>query len=168
MLGPILLTLAAKHGIPMISGMISEQLQMKAVKKMHALDLEKISKTQQMMNKKIHGKNIQLSEGFLPNESIEDLGRRKWEEYHSKVDSLPENASEWQVKEALGQIVDNIQVYPCETCKKNALTNLKTHPILTATTKTKQEAQQGLCNFHNAVRTMLKKEITHNCDQFAQ
>jgi len=162
------MTLVAKHGIPMISGLISEQLQIKAAKKMHALDLEKIDKTKRMMNQKIHGKNIELSEGFLPSETIEDLGRRKWEEYHSKVDSLPDNASEWQVKEALGQIVDNIQVYPCETCKKNALINLKKHPILTGSTKTKQQAQEGLCNFHNAVRTMLNKEITHTCDQFVQ
>lgn len=157
----------ARHVIPMATNYVMEKMNQNNQKKIHQLEIQKYQKIKLALGSSdgsTNGSTISLSKGFLPKESIDDLGRRKWDEYHKKIDSLPENSSQVQVHNALKEIIDNIKVYPCLTCRENSLRNLKKFPLLTSSVKTKKDGQKRICGFHNVVREMLNKPITHNCD----
>lgn len=105
-----------------------------------------------------------LSIGIERNETLESLGRRKWKEFETFLDALPQNASPGEVRTALNKIQANIvNDYPCESCKVNAINNLKKKPLISQDVQSKKDAQRKLCEFHNVVNEMLGKPITHNC-----
>ena len=132
-------------------------------KKLDAFN-ERIAKLQAVTSQK-SSYGPKLTTGILRNESLEDLGRRKWSEYQTLLEALPENASTSQVHSVLSKIQTNMtKDYPCETCKVNSKTNLKKFPLVIPSVTTKKDAQKRLCGFHNIVREMLGKEITHNCE----
>lgn len=168
----MLAQIAIKNGVPLLTNYFIEKGTENKMKRIHQLETQRINKIQLALSdspssstySSTKGSTIKLSKGFLPKESIEDLGRRKWSEYHNAIDSLPENASQVQVHNALKQIVDNIKVFPCLNCRENAIKNMKKYPLLISSIKTKREAQQRICGFHNTVNEMLDKPITHNCD----
>ncbi len=106
-----------------------------------------------------------LTTGIKENESVEALGRRKWREFENVIADLPENASPSLINETLNAINSNIvNDFPCEECRQNAIINLKKSPLITPESQTKKDAQLKLCKFHNTVREMLGKPITHNCE----
>jgi len=110
-------------------------------------------------------KSIKLTTGVLGNESVADLGRRKWTEYEKFLEALPDNATSTQAQKALNQIQSNIvNDYPCESCRENSAANLKKFPLSTTSIISKKDAQKRLCGFHNIVREFLGKEISHNCE----
>ncbi len=105
-----------------------------------------------------------LTIGIKRNETLESLGRRKWKEFETFLDALPENSSPGEVRTALNKIQANIvNDYPCESCKVNAINNLKKTPLISADVQSKKDAQRKLCEFHNVVNEMLGKPITHDC-----
>ena len=168
----MLAQIAIKNGVPLLTNYLIEKRTEVKMKKIHQLEYQRLDKIKKTLSGSTtsltygstKGPTIKLTKGFLPKESIEELGRRKWSEYHNAIDSLPENSSQVQVHNALKQIIDNIKVFPCLNCRENAIRNMKKYPLLTSSIKTKREAQQRMCGFHNVVREMLNKPITHNCD----
>jgi len=109
-------------------------------------------------------KSLKLTTGILGNESVEDLGRRKWTEYEKFLNTLPDNATPSEAQSALQQIESNIvNDYPCESCRENSAKSLKKFPLSTVSVISKKDAQKRLCGFHNVVREFLGKDITHDC-----
>lgn len=106
----------------------------------------------------------QLSTGILEGEDKIALGNRKWKEYENHVSDLSENASEGEVQIALKEIEVNIsESYPCEDCRTNAVVNLVKFPLTHNSVKTKSQAKERLCGFHNVTNKSLDKPITVNC-----
>lgn len=105
-----------------------------------------------------------LPEGWEEGESIEDLGHRFWLGYHAAVDSLPDDAEKSQVQKMLKQIEKNVRVFPCPSCRENAIDILENDPLVKPGIETKQDAQIALCNFHNHISEHLGKE-TVSCEQ---
>lgn len=125
---------------------------------------QKINKLETVISKVSPTKAV-LTTGILGNESQDDLGRRKWTEYEKFLKALPDNATPTQVQQALSQIQNNItKDYPCEDCRENSIESLKKFPLSTSSVSSKKDAEKRLCQFHNIVREMQGKEITHNCD----
>lgn len=116
-------------------------------------------------NGKTLGQNqpkVKLPSGFKEGESIPDLGRRYWTGYHKVIDSLPEDATEDQVKEALEKIEKNARDFPCPSCRENAIEILDKNPLVIEGIKTKKDGQISLCEFHNRVSLHVGNK-TVNC-----
>lgn len=149
--------------VPLVKEGLAAYAEGKAQEKKLDAFNQRIVKLQNMTGSKSPS-GPKLTTGILGNESVEDLGRRKWREYETVLEALPDNAAPSQVQSTLQKIQTNItKDYPCESCRENAKQNLKKFPLITTSVATKKDAQKSLCNFHNVVREMLGKEITHNC-----
>ncbi len=157
----------AGQSVPLIQQFIRSSLEGNAEEKKMAIMKRKISQMQNVVNTgKSPGRVSipKLTIGIRKNETLESLGRRKWKEFETFLDVLPDNAAPGEVRTALNKIQANIvNDYPCESCKVNAINNLKKAPLISADVQTKKDGQRKLCEFHNVVNEMLGKPITHDC-----
>jgi len=157
----------AGQSVPLIQQFIQSSVESKAEEKRMHIMKRKISQMQSVVRSNDSPGRVSLPKltiGIRKNETLETLGRRKWREYETFLDSVPENASPGEVKTALNKIQANIvNDYPCESCKVNAINNLKKAPLISVDVKTKKDGQRKLCEFHNMVNEMLGKPITHDC-----
>lgn len=154
------------ESVPLAQKMIESYAIGNADERRMKLATSRINQMEKVLSKvKPSTSGQKLSKGVLQNESIQMLGRRKWKEYKTFLESLPENAPASEVQTALKKIDSNIRKdYPCTDCKENSIVNLKKSPLITSKSQTKKQAQIRLCNFHNVTREFLGKPITHNCE----
>jgi len=95
--------------------------------------------------------------------SSPNLSARCWR-ILSESGELKNSSNCLEITTALNKIQANIvNDYPCESCKVNAINNLKKAPLISVDVKTKKDGQRKLCEFHNMVNEMLGKPITHDC-----
>lgn len=156
----------ASRSVPLIQQFVDASIENNAEQKRIRIVNDKIKKMQIAISSKKPGISTpKLTKGIFGNETVEQLGQRKWIEYENFLEALPNDASPIQVKSALKQIEsDAIKDYPCEECRINSVKNLKKSPLIAPGVQSKKDGQKRLCEFHNTVREFLGKPITHNCN----
>jgi len=152
----------AGQTVPLVQQFIQYSIDGNAEEKKMKIMKRKINQMQDNSPGRVSSPKLTI--GIKRNETLESLGRRKWKEFETFLDVLPENSSPGEARTALNKIQANIvNDYPCESCKVNAINNLKKTPLISADVQSKKDAQRKLCEFHNVVNEMLGKPITHDC-----
>ena len=153
------------HGMPLVKSFVIQQITDDSAKKALILDSEKTTKQFNLYDKyKDMDNHIPVKNDELPQMTKEEIGRQMWDESHQSVENLDDSADEQTVKKTMKKIEKSFKKHPCEECQIQAKKNLKELPITKS--KTKEEAKQTLCQFHNKVNDDLGKP-TFNCNTWS-
>ena len=162
------------QAVPLVTKGLGILVENRSIEKRTILQDQKIEKFEESLTRlskdktepgsKNTSSKQKLTTGILPGEDKAALGNRKWKEYEDHLSNLPDDATPGQVQLALQEIQVNMsESYPCEDCRQHAIENLGKFPLTNSDTKTKSDAKQRLCGFHNVVNKMLEKPITVDC-----
>jgi FAD-linked sulfhydryl oxidase len=156
-----IMSMIITHGMPLVKTFVIQQITNDTAKKTIELDNEKTTKQYNLYNKYKHLDNQQThvpvdnSQDDSPQMTKEEIGRQMWDESHQSVEDLDDSADEQTVKKTMKKIEKSFKKHPCMECQIQAKKNLKELPITKS--KTKDEAKQTLCQFHNKVNDDLGK-----------
>ena len=153
------------HGMPLVKSFVIQQITDDSAKKALLLDNEKTTKQYNLYDKyKDMDNHIPVKNDELPEMTKEEIGRQMWDESHQSVENLDDSADEQTVQKTMKKIEKSFKKHPCGECQIQAKKNLKELPITKS--KTKEEAKQTLCQFHNKVNNDLGKP-TFNCNTWS-
>jgi hypothetical protein len=97
---------------------------------------------------------LQRSQYTSPN--IAELGRSSWTLLHSIASKYPENPNRKQRDDISKFLKLFADLFPCSYCSRHMILYMQRHPPLL---NSKNQFQQWLCYFHNAVNKKLKKRM---------
>jgi hypothetical protein len=109
-------------------------------------------------------KKMQIQDEILEGKKeLENLGRKTWKKIHATVDNLPDDANPEQVRDAVSQVHQIIDGYPCRECRDHGLEFEKKIGLQDSTTK--KDAVIKTCSLHNEVNDRLGKD-KKDCNQY--
>jgi len=156
-----IVSLIITHGIPLVKNYVIQHISDNSSKKLLELDNEKTTKQYKLYDKYT---DVDKRVDKEPEMTKEEIGRQMWDKSHGKIEELDESANEKEVKKTMKEIEKEFKHHPCLECQQNAKKNLKDMPL--SKSKTKEEAKNTLCKFHNKVNGDLGKP-TFNCETWS-
>ena len=119
-----------------------------------------------MYSKQIELDNKKLAYLDRSNEQIlnalNEFHNAKWVQYFGTIEDLADNADSVKVRNTMNEILSDIRVYPCDTCRENSdshLSELERKGMAFTDIETKTEAIRRLCDFKNEVNKTLGKSM---------
>ena len=85
---------------------------------------------------------------------LEEFHQSKWIQYFGTLDDLPQDADITEVRSTMNEILSDMRVYPCDTCRENVnghLSNMAERGHKFTDAETKKEAIERLCEFKNEI-----------------
>jgi len=182
--------------IPIGTSIVMGHFKLQANKKLMAIQGQNLEKQQRIMNQHNHSNGHQdlynpniprlidlketpeeqtLESVKAPFMKVPNIGgmdkihAEKWNDYWNTLYELPDNASKGDSVKAMKKIQEDIQKYPCLSCRENAkshLQEMKDEGDLFPQVESKEDAIQKLCRFKNKVNETKGNEL-FDCEVLA-
>jgi len=152
-------------GMNMLNKKIEHRLEKELMDKESQIDIKKAHVFDKMSSSNLIVENEPEKSsheiGVADFENLDSFHNAKWDQYFGTLEDLDDFATRSKVKSVMGEILEDIKVYPCTDCKENStvhLEKMKDNGKAFLDVGSKSEALERLCEFKNEVNE--KRELS--------
>ncbi len=151
--------------VPFSMGIAKTRIENRLEKDMYSKQIELDNKKLAYLDKLEHTPSTPVKTqelGLSDFKDLDEFHNAKWVQYFGTIEDLADNADSVKVRNTMNEILSDIRVYPCDTCRENSdshLSELERKGMAFTDIETKTEAIRRLCDFKNEVNKTLGKSM---------